>query len=240
MSLSVAQLQRVKCIDTKSKRLVYGFVRETKVRSIIPDLVIFHCLLYFYLCYEWDPEHIGKYCSVLENSVLKVTLNELKTAKAQSAFLMNTVLVSEERNKQNTQYNHWRFKLLEYKHYWAYNIIIGLWDVNSDAQIKRSLNIPWQNMNDERYGLIFSTGFYFEPGSTGWSGDPCKDNYERCKKDDILEMYLDHNMLGFKKNGQELIKRKIKYSEYKVAVYAKPKDYRVGDDQILIQILSGW
>ena len=231
MSLSAAQLKRIKSINIKSKQLVHGFIKEIKARAIIPDLVIFHCLLYFHIFYEWDPENIGKYCSVLENNVLKVTLDEENTPVEQSAFLTNTIIVS---TKENMQFNHWRFKLLRYRHFWTYNIIIGLWDINSDVDIKDALNTLWTHII-KGYVYRFSIGTYHEPDLPSWGGICCKDGYEQCKQDDILEMHLNQNVLEFKKNGQKLIKRKIKDSEYKLAIYAKPAD--IDGDQILIQLL---
>ena len=165
--------------------IAFGFVRRQKL-AIFPDALIRVILSFYNPTDKWDKACMGN-LMVLDESNNSMTHSSSKTGH-HSAFLENII---------DSGMFHWRFKLLaEGGDNW--NTLIGIWKVYDSSKEISERKPPistWFPSDGNSYT------FWAQQGKIGaTSGYPRDGKYGiECKKDDIIEMYLNMNegILGF-------------------------------------------
>ena len=119
MSLNFSVLKK---IDTKTKFIVFGFIRNYEKQSLskhTPELVIQICLLYYYIKDEFDEECMGNKL-ILDKKQQTITMKILKNGyqESNSAFLTNI----HESGIQS-----WKFKISKCGNHTGWSTTIGIY-----------------------------------------------------------------------------------------------------------------
>ena len=206
-------LEDVKFIDQRTKDVIFGYIKDVqqlfpKDNSyyIIPKLVIYWCLLYYYQNEQFDPTQ----CSA------KIKLSDNNTIATQSSRGPMMVLLT---SKHKTGIHEWKFKLL---HKTDYTAIIGVYKTKYDADLDQHLAHAGKGKG---YGLDVDT--YLTDGTTGYTSD--KIYGEKCVTGDVITMILDLEALQLKYciNGKDYgtAFKDIECTEYRACV----SGYSVGN-----------
>ena len=183
---------RIKTISDKSKLVVYGFIHQTENilshaenKTIIPDLVINLCILFYALLDRFDPKCIGPDMKLNEETQCIV---QMKTG-SNSAFLSNIF--------ESGSY-YWRFKINECESgrdkdpWWSQSI--GIWQVKSDDtnEVECAMLTYFTEYSNRTYGFANDYGELIDR-RTGCVED---EKYGiQTKTGDIVEMYADMDNL---------------------------------------------
>ena len=204
MALSPNQVQSLKLVDIKTRLLVNGFIRHaqsllTNDNQIISDIVVSSCIL-FCFHWQWDSENIGDFTKIMDDkSIVRINDDKLTQNKTQSVFLTTTITISKD--DKNSSNHAWKFGLLEFENAWMYNLVIGLWDIKHEPNLNEAVNETWNTETKRKYALVATTGDFVTPDTDAW-GEKVIDDYNKFKpyqSGDVIEMYLNGNVLGFKK-----------------------------------------
>ena len=218
MALQVANLKKA---HQDIKDLVFGYIRESN-KCIIPLIINYFCLKYFWETDEWD--------------ITKIGLLIIKNKK--------TILLNKNSNFYNSAYlsricdvgiYHWKFKIKQISMGWN---IIGIWEQqNSNRLPPTSTYFTDTRLGGNNFGMDISSGYLVCPSSgghyLGYSPSSCatcklskyskRKRYCRgCINGDIIEMHLDFIKLElrFSINDNDFGKAfEIKFnSKYRAAI----------------------
>lgn len=220
MSMAVVALSfdRLKKIPNKYKLLVHGVIRklehllfENEDDTIIPDLVINLCILFYAIKDRFDPQCIGPHMKLDEENQCIVQQSK---QSSNSAFLSSIF--------DSGSYE-WKFQINKSyasKDNSGYSQTIGIWEVKSnDDCLKDALKTYFTKFSNRTYGFGLPYGSLCSRNT----GSPIRD-YEHdvpIKEGDIIEMHCDMELwkLRFKINGKDYGKSfDVKPGKYRAAV----------------------
>ena len=209
MSLNLSYFKKLKQRD---KDIVSGYIRNMQLSLPtnnpfynIPQIVNVLCALYSVNYDEWDEQCSGPNYEISEDGhIITMTKDECE----ETAFMKQII--------NNKGKYHWKFKLTDNPK--GYRILLGIFKQKCDPKlhIKKFLT----STINSAYTIDLNSGWIMFHDKIE---DSVKRYMDRCKKDDILDMYLNFNdlTLSFALNGENkgVAFKGIDNCQYRVAVW---------------------
>ena len=187
------QFTMIKSIDEATKDLIYGYIRKISRSNIIPSLIHYVCLIYYYEQEKWDKN--------LKSDCIEIIDDKIKHINGEyycSALL--SIIAS-------SGIHCWKFKIVKYDN--INHIDIGIWKINS-SQPSEILDTYFTTKHENGYAYVTTKG------TLAMSDDYGDDYGKKCVNGDIIQMYLD---LKFIVNNIDFGKAyDIQKTDYKAAV----------------------
>ena len=222
-------LDKLNKINNKTKYTVYGFISESQLLLsfkentfyIIPELVTYICLSYYYIGDKWDPKAMSR----------KIELNdETNTVKQKdhgSACVYLTNIVESGTH-------HWKFKIIRYNPgNVGWYTTIGVHIVPQNEKDKLECESYISSGGNCAYGFCTSTNrvINFDTGMV----DNSKYYGKLVQTGDIVDMHLDLNkyILRYAANDKDY---GIAYDDILPCIYRACTDFcTIGDSVSLLE-----
>ena len=218
MAFDLGELKKIKSLDVN---LLFGYCREARKQLFpsnepyydIPSLVIYACLAFYHIKYNWDSKCIGNNCYVKGDLVLKKG-----SISGNSTFVLKQTI-------SNGIYQ-FKFKIINYDYAYMSYYDIGF-GIISSKYYEGAKDI----LANDAFGE-HDTGYVYY--GSKWEKEHFNQSTDygiKCKLNDIVTMIVDleKNQLSYKVNEQNLgiAFDEIPDTEYRVALYLYEKSSKV-------------
>ena len=212
--MATFSLERCKKIEQTIKDAVFGYIKQYCQPLLpynnpyynIPMLVKQICLCYYAQEKDkWDIKLKGDYI-IINDDIVSCDIE--KHRNFQSAFLSKKI---------SSGIHHWKFELIKFNiDQWN---LFGIWKTNSGVPL---LNTCFTNKRNNGYSFVATHGKLLNLNDFYMCG---KEYGKKCKKGDIIDMYLNMNklQLSFAINDKNYGKAyDIDNTQYRAAISMRP------------------
>ena len=187
----MSTLEDVKSIDTNTRDLVNGYLKEIKLNfpinttfhENIPSLVYYWCILYYYIIECFDPSNCHKHYTLHDDNTL---ITKKHDSEFGIAYLSKIVMTGIHR---------WKFKINLGNNYGT-TITIGVWRNIQPLRTDNDTPLLYEINQSMFYGYEIN-GFTLAENADGHILDYPRnlDDQKEIVDGDIVEMLLDLNKM---------------------------------------------
>eukprot|EP01084_Bolivina_argentea_P255514 429783_1 len=219
MSLTASLMKQLKTASIHTRCTVFGYIRQTVINvfgeSKFTDafsFIQFICLSYYWEKDEWDSSQLATGLTLKNNTITKIEGDVGRwTTHYKSAFLKNIC--------DNGRYQ-WKFKIHKITKIWC---LIGIWKIR-DAILP--IHTYFTSGHNIAYAMLLEAGKLVSLRGGG-NFESEHEYCDKCKPNDIVEMFLDLDKLeiSYGINGKHFGKAfTVTKAKYRAAICLQGKD----------------